>query len=61
MKVQGTPDSGLLDTMREVLGGKIFAEGGVTKFIELGEKLLKSGLSGSEKSTGNWVCFPTQL
>ena len=56
MKVQGAPESGLLNTMREVFGGKICAEGGATKFIELGGKLLTAGLSGSEKFTANSGC-----
>ena len=50
-KIQGTPNSGLMHKMKSALGSGICAEGGSTKFIELGGKPITSGLSDSEKFT----------
>ena len=36
-KVQGTPESGLLEAVKKSLGNEICTEGGSTKFLELGE------------------------
>ena len=46
-KVQTTPDSALMGALRKCLSTEIGAEGGGTKFVELGGKLVTSGLSGS--------------
>ena len=56
LKVQATPDSGLVTAMNKLLGGKICTEGGSTKFIELGGKQITRGLSIPESFTANTGC-----
>ena len=56
LKVQATPNSGLTSALKSALGGQICAEGGETKFIELGGKPVYSGLSGTELFTANSGC-----
>ena len=56
LKVQATPDSGLVTAMNNVLGDKICTEGGATKVVEMGGKKITSGLSGTELFIANSGC-----
>ena len=55
-KVQGTPDSGLLEAIKKSLDKEICTEGGSTKFVELGGKPVASGLSKPVSFTANNGC-----
>ena len=59
LKVQGTPNSGLVNSLHAALGNRICTEGGSTKFVELGGKQLTSGLSGLSKFTAEKGCVFT--
>ena len=56
LKVQATPDSGLVSALKKEFDGKICTEGGATKFVELGGKQITSGLSKPECFTANQGC-----
>ena len=43
-KVQITPKSALVNTMSKVMKNRLGAEGGKTKFVELGGSLITSGI-----------------
>ena len=55
-KVQITPNSALVNTLRGSLKDKLGAEGGKTNFVEMGGNLITSGLSKPEGFTGNTGC-----
>ena len=56
LKVEATPNSGLLKDLRKVIGGKTCAEGGGTKLIEMGGQLIGQGLSKPVSFRGTRGC-----
>ena len=56
LKVEATPNSGLLNNLRKVLAGKIGAEGGETKLVEMGGCLVGQGLSKPVSFRGHNGC-----
>ena len=56
LKVQGTPDSLLVNKIQNVLAARICAEGGSTKVVELGGKKITAGLSNPVRFTDNNGC-----
>ena len=59
LKVQGAPESALLESLRKPLKNNICAEGGSTKFVEMGGKPITAGLSNTVKFTGQQGCVFT--
>ena len=57
LKVQATPGSVLVNALQKSQKNPIGAEGGATKFVELGGNLVSHGLSNQVGFTGNKGCF----
>ena len=54
LKVQGSPESGLLNLLKSALGNKVCTEGVETKFVR--GKQITSGLSGLARFTDYQGC-----
>ena len=61
LKIQGVPDSKLLVTLRDQFGDRMGAEGGKTKYVEMGGKAVTDGLLKSVHFRGQKGCVFAML